>query len=50
MKLAICDDNREYLNTLEGYLEQMHDERPDYDLFESGEDLLRLYGSGPRGL
>lgn len=46
MKLAICDDNREYLNTLEGYLEQMHDERPDYDLFESGEDLLRLYGSG----
>lgn len=43
MNIAICDDNREYINTMEDYLSSVKEVRFDYDVFESGEDLLREY-------
>lgn len=43
MQIAVCDDSREYLNVMEEYFDKLTDIKFDYDLFESGEDLIRLY-------
>ncbi len=43
MKFAICDDNREYINKTEAYIDKLKDERVDYDIYYSGEELLFQY-------
>ena len=43
MKIAICDDNREYINIIENYLGNMNTEKLEFDTFQSGEDLVSVY-------
>lgn len=43
MKIAICDDNMEYINTIENYIDQMKISKLEYDVYMSGEELLREY-------
>lgn len=43
VQIAICDDNREYLNVAEDYFNKLTDNKFDYDVFECGEDLLNMY-------
>lgn len=43
MQIAVCDDNREYLHTMEQYFHQLYDMKFDYDMFENGEDLIHMY-------
>ena len=43
MKIAICDDNMKYINTVEDYLDKMKSSKIDHDVFMSGEELLREY-------
>lgn len=43
MKFAICDDNREYINSIETYIDKLKDEKIEYDTFFSGEELVFEY-------
>ena len=43
MKIAVCDDNNDYINIFEKYIEDLKDKKLDYDIYYSGEELLRAY-------
>ncbi len=43
MHIAICDDSFEYINTVEKYLDSMERNAPYYDVFHSGEEILKAY-------
>lgn len=43
MKIAICDDSLEYINIVEGYLDEFKSPNFDYDVFMNGEDLVFEY-------
>lgn len=43
MKIAICDDNMEYINTIEDYIGKLKPSKIEYDVFMSGEELLNEY-------
>ena len=42
-RIAICDDNFEYLKDIERYLIRIDKKDCKYDYFSSGEDLLKMY-------
>lgn len=46
MFLAICDDSRAYINSMEKYLRELNMFSLVYDIFESGEELVDLYQNG----
>ncbi|MBR2476866.1 MAG: response regulator transcription factor [Clostridia bacterium] len=46
MKIAICDDSIEYINTVEDYLDKLGTYGFDYDIFMNGEDLIHAYENG----
>lgn len=46
MRIAICDDNVEYIAIIEGYLKQQNTEALEYDTFMSGEELITAYENG----
>ncbi|MBQ7901722.1 MAG: response regulator transcription factor [Clostridia bacterium] len=46
MNIAICDDNNEYINIMEAYIESRNDGTLDCDAFYSGEELIGAYNSG----
>lgn len=43
MKIAICDDNMQYINNIEDYLDKLKLSKIEYDVFMSGEELLNEY-------
>lgn len=43
VKIAVCDDNNDYINIFEKYIEDLKDKKLDYDIYYSGEELLRAY-------
>lgn len=45
LRLALCDDENNYINIIENYLEALSDKYPkfEWDAFYSGEDLLSMY-------
>lgn len=43
MKIAICDDNMEYIRILEDYFFKLDISANEIDAFESGEDLIKMY-------
>lgn len=43
MKIAICDDNTEYIGILEDYFFKLDINANELDAFESGEDLIKMY-------
>lgn len=45
MHIAICDDSYEYINTVEGYFDLMQKDAPVYDVYHSGEEILKAYNS-----
>lgn len=44
MKIAICDDNMEYIYTLEKYLDELSKTKPECDAYQNGEALISAYG------
>lgn len=45
MYIAICDDNFEYVNMIEDYFDIMGKQKPDYDVYHSGEELIFAYNN-----
>lgn len=45
MRIAICDDNIEYINTIEDYLDEIKTPGLEHDIFMSGEELLKAYNN-----
>ena len=43
MKIAICDDNRDYINLFESYINRIKAKGLSHDVFFSGEELLYAY-------
>ncbi len=43
MNIAICDDSTHYINTMEGYLDKLNSNKPEYDVYMSGEELVGAY-------
>lgn len=43
MKVAICDDSKEYISILEKYISDLNDKSIGYDVFLSGEELVYAY-------
>lgn len=43
IKIAVCDDNLDYLNTVENYLENMGNKLVSHDIYMSGEELIAAY-------
>lgn len=43
IKIAVCDDNTDYLNTVEDYLEKIGSKMVNYDIYMSGEELIAAY-------
>ena len=43
MNIAICDDNNDYINTLENYIDDLKVKNLEHDVFYSGEELLYEY-------
>ena len=43
MNIAICDDNNDYINTLENYIDDLKVKNLEHDVFYSGEELLNEY-------
>lgn len=45
MRIAICDDNLEYINIVENYLDKINQDRKniDYDVFMDGTELVHMY-------
>ena len=46
MNIAICDDNREYVNILEQYIFNIQNSALSCDAFYSGEELVKTYNMG----
>lgn len=46
MKIAVCDDNTEYINTIEDYIDELKLSDIEYDVFMSGEGILNQYERG----
>ena len=46
MNIAICDDNREYVNILEQYIFNIQNSDLSCDAFYSGEELVKTYSMG----
>lgn len=46
MRIALCDDNLEYIKTIENYLKRLNKVEIEYDVYTSGEDLVNTYKSG----
>lgn len=46
MRIAICDDNIEYIETIEKYLDELNMPNIEHDVFVSGEDLIKAYEHG----
>lgn len=46
MRIAICDDNLDYIKTFEKYLSDIETPNLEYEIFHGGEELLRVYESG----
>jgi len=40
MKIAVCDDNREYLNIMSGEIREIYGSNAELDVFLKGEDLI----------
>ena len=36
IKIAVCDDNIDYISTIEGYLEKIGEKHVSYDVYMSG--------------
>lgn len=45
MRIALCDDNKDWLETEKEYIDCMNDSTISYDIFESGEELMSVYRS-----
>ncbi len=43
MRIAICDDNNDYINTIENYIERLKTPATEWDPYESGENLVFAY-------
>ncbi len=43
MRIAICDDNIEYIKTIEEYLKKIKIPKIEYDVFQSGEEIVFEY-------
>ncbi len=43
MRIAICDDNNDYINIIENYIEKLNKSNAECDAFESGESLVSAY-------
>ena len=43
MKIAVCDDDKNYINTFENYVDALNDKHLEYDVYYSGEELLYAY-------
>lgn len=43
MRIAICDDNNDYINTIENYIERLKTPATEWDSYESGENLVFAY-------
>lgn len=43
MRIAICDDNMNYINTIENYLDKLKISKLEHDVFMSGEELIYTY-------
>lgn len=46
IRIAICDDSREYIETMKSYLRKLNIPRFDYDVFFTGEELVASYQNG----
>lgn len=45
MKIAICDDNKEYVNEIESYIEKINADNVECEAYYSGEQLVKVYES-----
>ena len=43
IRIAVCDDSREYIETMKSYLSKLNIPRFDYDVFFTGEELVASY-------
>lgn len=43
MRIAICDDNNDYINIIEDYIEKLNKSNAECDAYESGENLVFAY-------
>ena len=43
MRIAICDDNNDYINTIENYIERLKTPATEWDPYERGENLVFAY-------
>ncbi len=43
MRIAICDDNLDYITTIEGYIDELNLPEVEYDVFTRGEELVEAY-------
>lgn len=43
MNVAICDDNIDYINTIENYFDKLKPQKLEHDIFMSGEELVYAY-------
>lgn len=46
INIAICDDNEEYVSTFEKQLYEISNVKIEYDVYHSGESLVRAYENG----
>ncbi len=46
MRIAICDDNKEWIDREKEYINRLQDIKIEYDVFYSGEELIEVYRSG----
>lgn len=43
MRIAICDDDKKYIDILEEYIERLKVKALDYDVYFSGEEIVKAY-------
>lgn len=43
MRIALCDDSRQYLSVLESYADRITQVKIECDVFESGEELVKMF-------
>lgn len=48
MKIAICDDNNNYINIIEARIERLSNSKDECDTYESGETLVGAYKNNER--
>lgn len=46
MRIAICDDSLEYIETIEKYFDELNISNIEHDVFLNGEDLIKAYEHG----